>query len=96
MRIEWSEHVYSDLSEILIYYSDIDKEELGYEIINDIFNSAKILLDFPMSGRVGKFNDTRELVNKSFPYITIYRIISHDLIKILTVVHTSRLLPDHL
>lgn len=94
MLIEWSEYAYDDLAEILSYFKETEKEELGYEIVSELFTSTEILAKFPLSGRLGRVSETRELVNQTFPYVIVYRIVSLDKIKILAVVHTSRLFPE--
>jgi toxin ParE1/3/4 len=96
MRIEWSDSAYDDLTEILNYFKGIDNEDLGHEIVNELFISTDPLTDFPLLGRIGRIADTRELVNQLFPYITIYRVVSEDTIRILGVIHTSRLFPEAL
>jgi plasmid stabilization system protein ParE len=96
MRVVWSNRAYNNLFEILTYFADIDEEELGHKIINNLYMATDILADFPMVGRIGRINGTRELINKTFSYITIYEITSTFRIDILTVIHTSRLFPEEI
>ena len=86
MLIIWSDDADNDMAEILAYFSGIDKEEIGLEIVSDIFSSTDRLVDYPLSGRAGRLSNTRELVSNSFPYVVIYRI-SADSIHILGVIH---------
>jgi plasmid stabilization system protein ParE len=94
--IVWSDDADDDLAEIAGYFISIDQQEHGYEVIRSLLRSANILKDSPMIGRDGRIDNTRELINTTFPYITIYRIVSVDVIRILGVIHTSRKFPKEL
>ncbi|MDR2884376.1 MAG: type II toxin-antitoxin system RelE/ParE family toxin [Deferribacteraceae bacterium] len=90
MLVIWSDDAYNDLNEILDYFGSICEEALGRRIVQNLFNATNILAEFPESGRLGRINGTRELINKTFPYITVYTITSNNKVDVLGVIHTSR------
>jgi plasmid stabilization system protein ParE len=92
MLISWSEPAYDDLAEIISYFAGLDREELGREIVRDIVGLADILIDFPLSGRIGRLPDTRELINSDFPYIVVYGVDA-NIVQIMRVIHMSRAFP---
>ena len=51
------------------------------------------LSEFPMMGRPGRVDSTRELVIANTPYIVIYRV-KGSAVEILRVLHASRKYPD--
>jgi DNA-damage-inducible protein J len=57
--------------------------------------SVRNLLTFPMMGRPGRVEGTRELVISGLPCIAAYRI-ERQTIRILRVLHSSRLWPEEL
>ena len=77
---------------------------IGAAVIGIIARSAfkltkltlrKDLKQFPMSGRIGRVGGTRELVIQRTPYIAAYRIHA-DRVRILRILHGSRLWPDEM
>ena len=48
---------------------------------------------FPLSGRPGRVEGTRELVVARAPYIVAYRIVEDDL-EIAAIIHAARRWPD--
>jgi toxin ParE1/3/4 len=53
------------------------------------------LEQFPQSGRPGRIEGTHELVIPGLPYIIPYRIVN-GMIRLLSVIHTSRKWPKEL
>ena len=60
-----------------------------------LVDSTAHLEQFPLSGRSGRIEGTRELVIPGLPYIIPYRLAG-DEIQILSVIHTSRKWPEKL
>lgn len=50
---------------------------------------------FPLLGREGEVEDTREFAISGLPYTIVYRIVSAVELDILTVVHQSKLYPPN-
>ena len=48
---------------------------------------------FPLLGRAGLVEDTREFAISGLPYTIIYRIVSETELDVLTVVHQHQLYP---
>ncbi|MGV3551690.1 type II toxin-antitoxin system RelE/ParE family toxin [Rhizobium sp.] len=57
-----------------------------------IIRRVALLERFPRSGRIGRQQDSRELVVTGTPYIVIYAVAG-DVIQIMHVVHTSQQWP---
>jgi toxin ParE1/3/4 len=53
------------------------------------------LLEYPLAGRSGRLEGTRELVIADTPYIAVYRI-ANDTIRILRILHGARQWPDQI
>lgn len=64
----------------------------GERAITAILNAALLLTDHPRLGRIGRIDNTRELVVPGFPYLMVYRISARRLF-IVGVVHQSRKYP---
>lgn len=95
MRVDWSEQALSDVEEIYGFIAR-DARVFAELFMDRIVGSVEQLADFPESGRVvPEFSrpDLRELIRGS------YRIVYHvgrDVVSIVTVFHTARLLgPEH-
>jgi toxin ParE1/3/4 len=58
-------------------------------VFSRIISAVKRLKDFPLSGRIGQVDGTRELIITGLPYMVIYQVAS-DGVEILRVFHTSR------
>jgi toxin ParE1/3/4 len=57
--------------------------------------AALRLEHFPLSGRLGRIEGTRELVVSGLPYVIPYRVVD-DVVLISSVIHTSRKWPEKL
>jgi addiction module RelE/StbE family toxin len=60
-----------------------------------IANAVARLIDFPESGRLGRVEDTRELVVQRIPFLIAYRITG-EIVRILRVLHGAQSWPDDL
>ena len=96
MLIHWSDSADDDLEKMLDYFREIGSEEVGREIVSNLFDSTDKLITYPLSGRIGRYFNTRELVSTSLPYVIVYRLVSPDIVRIMRVIHTSRLFPEFL
>lgn len=92
VEVRWTPQSIEDIENIAEY---ISKDSMKYSLIQvqDFFEAAEILENYPKAGRVvpelGNRN-VRELI-VGF-YRLIYRIKSNQLVEILTVYHSRRLL----
>lgn len=62
------------------------------EVLDKILQSVRQLADFPESGRIGRVENTRELVIVSTPYIVAYRIKRNE-VQVLALLHGKRRWP---
>jgi len=92
VEVRWTPQSIEDIENIAEY---ISKDSMKYAFIQvqDFFEAAEILENFPKSGRI-----VPELANKDIRelivgfYRVIYRIKNEQLVEILTVYHSRRLL----
>ena len=92
MKIRWSPTAVSDLESIRDYIAN-DSSVSAQKVSNRIKESVNRLMNFPLSGRVGRVAGTRELVIPGSSYIVAYAI-QGDEVKIAAVLHGKQLWPD--
>ena len=92
MRLEWSELAYQDRMDTFQFIAR-DSVKAAARVDDAFDTQAEQLVDFPESGRIGRWPGTRELVISGLPYILVYRVID-DLVFILRVLHGARQWPD--
>jgi toxin ParE1/3/4 len=95
METYWTKPAKRDL-ELIHAYISRDNKAAALKVIKRIYNSVHTqLMVAPLSGRLGRIKNTRELVFSDIPYIVAYRVESEKLI-IVRVLHTSLQWPDNL
>lgn len=94
MKLRWSKRAVLRLASIRDYISN-DNPAVAARVASVIVGAALRLEQFPLSGRAGRIEGTRELVVPGLPYILPYRIVD-DVIQIASVIHTSRKWPEKL
>jgi toxin ParE1/3/4 len=85
MKIRWSPIAVSDLESIRDYIAR-DHPSAAHKVANKIKESVKRLENFPLSGRAGRVQGTRELVVPGTSYIAAYTIQSNEIL-IASVLH---------
>lgn len=94
MKIVWSEPARQDLRDIFTYIAE-DNPNAARTLLNEIKERAVLLQDNPSLGRLGRIEDTRELVLTGTSFILPYRV--KDLqIQILAVLHGAKQWPNEL
>ncbi|HXN31320.1 MAG TPA: type II toxin-antitoxin system RelE/ParE family toxin [Polyangiaceae bacterium] len=93
-RVNWTEQAEFDVDEIMLLIAE-DNPRAAVRVVRDIHATAEQLTVFPMLGRVGRVEGTRELVVLRTPYVMAYRFLS-DEVTLLHVFHGARLWPDEL
>jgi addiction module RelE/StbE family toxin len=92
MKIVWSEPARQDLRDIFTYIAE-DNPNAARTLLNEIKECAVLLQDNPLLGRLGRIEDTRELVLTGTSFILPYRV--KDLqIQILAVLHGAKQWPE--
>jgi toxin ParE1/3/4 len=94
MKLRWSRRAILRLASIHDYIAK-DSPEPAARVAVVIAEAALQLERFPLSGREGRIEGTRELVVPGLPYILPYRIVG-DEVQIASVIHTSRKWPEKL
>jgi toxin ParE1/3/4 len=92
VRLEWSRLALADRDEIFDYI-ETDNARAAVAVDELIAGQVKILLEFPLSGRAGRVDGTRELVISRTPYVAVYRLVD-DTVRILRIIHGSRRWPN--
>ena len=91
MEIEWTKIAQEDFDEIMrsaAGFGSATKRKLASTVEKAIGQIAT----FPRSARIGRSDETRELVLRGFPYVLVYRVTSERL-TILTIRSSARRWP---
>lgn len=94
MKLAWSKLAIRRLASIHDYIGK-DSPEAAVRVAEILIQSGSRLERFPLIGRPGRIEGTRELVIPGLPYIIAYRVV-HETVQILSVIHTSRRWPEQL
>ena len=92
MKLEWSEAARSDRKQIYDYI-DANNPRAAIAVDERIRDSLERLLDFPMSGRIGRVGGTRELVIDRTPYLAAY-LVGDGTVRVLRLLHGAQEWPD--
>ena len=95
MSVKWAISAQKDLLEISQYLLTNEDEKTAELISQKILDSAKILYSFPLSGRIGRIEGTRETKIQRLPYVLVYQC-NDGYVEIVRIFHTSRLFPETL
>lgn len=93
MEIIWMPEAIQDLQSIQAYVAQDSLTQSHKVVTSIVLFTESQLGTFPLSGRTGRVPNTLELVIPKLPYFVPYRI-RNNVIEILRVYHTSRLLPE--
>jgi toxin ParE1/3/4 len=93
MKIVWTQPARQDLRDIFTYIAE-DNPKAARTLLNEIKERAILLQDNPLIGRLGRIEETRELVLTGTSFILPYRV--KDLqIQILAVLHGAKQWPEN-
>jgi toxin ParE1/3/4 len=70
-----------------------DNPDVAPRVIERIRIAVERLREFPMIGRPGRVDGTRELIVARTPYLVPYRV-KGDVVQIITVLHSAQRWPD--
>ena len=91
MKIEWTETAQSHLLHLDTYL--FERSPAGADRLVDRIVAVVGSLDrFPLSGKPGRVDGTRELVVPSTSYIVAYRI-HHEAVHVLAIMHGAQRWP---
>ncbi len=92
MTVLWTAPADADLNQIERYIA-ADKPEAAAEVAERILEATEVLERFPLIGRGGRVEGTRELVDTGTPYILAY-VVRRNRVVILAAIHGSRAWPE--
>jgi toxin ParE1/3/4 len=91
--IEWTEQASAQLDQAHKYIALSNSENVATRITMQILSSVEMLGSFPMSGRPGRVQGTRELVIPNTPFVAAYAI-ERTRIVILALYHGAQKWPE--
>ena len=94
MKSRFSERAIRSLTSIWDHIAK-DDPAAASRVVGAIVEAALRLEQFPLSGRAGRVQGTRELVVPGLPYIIPYRVVD-DVVLVSSVINTSRKWPKRL
>ena len=89
MRVNFTPQARDDLQNIRDWIAQRD-ERVAERIVSRIVQTAMMFGPFPMLGRAGQVEGTREFSVVGLPYLIVYAIASESEVDVLTVLHTRR------
>jgi len=92
MRVDWSARAVSDLQSISNYIEEATSLQSANRITRKIYKAAQSLKSLPGRGRLGRTDDTRELLVPNLPYRIVYRPFGERVL-ILNIVHAKQQWP---
>lgn len=88
MQVRWAGPAVNDFAEIVNYIRG-DSASAAARVAERILGAVDTLQSFPLSGRLGVVDGTRELAVAASPYLVVYRVTEHAL-EILRVRHGAQ------
>ncbi len=92
LKINFTQDAIDDLFSIKAYIAEFDPS-IADNVISRIRQTIMMFSQFPMLGRQGIVEDTREFSVVGLPYVIVYKIASETDIDILTIVHDRQMYP---
>ena len=92
MQVKWVRRALRNLEQAHAYIAQDDSAAAARTIFK-IQAAVRQLSSFPMMGRVGRAEGTRELVIANTSYFVVYRLKGSS-VEILRVLHASRRYPN--
>lgn len=94
MRVNWTKSAINDLEIEANYLSKISPS-IEDSFLEHVESGIDLIKEYPELGRIGRVNQTRELILKKFQYILVY-LVESSYIDIIRLLHTSRKWPNSL
>ncbi|RWX79411.1 type II toxin-antitoxin system RelE/ParE family toxin [Neorhizobium lilium] len=92
MNVNFAPQAFADLVEIHSHISEASPRTAD-RVISRIRQVIEIFQNFPLIGRPGSLEDTREFAVSGLPYTIVYRIVSVTDLDVLTIIHQRKLYP---
>jgi len=92
LNVSFTPQARDDLAAIRDWIAE-DDPRAAERVVSRIIQTAMMFAQFPMLGRPGQIQGTREFSVVGLPYLVVYSIASETEIDVLTVLHTRRRYP---
>ncbi len=93
-KVIWSTEAENDFLEIIQYYMEEVSETFARRLSSIIESKINSLDTFPNRTRIGREENTRELIIDRYPYIAIIKVDEENKeVLILNIIHTSKKYP---
>ncbi len=92
MWVFWTELADEDLDTLVSYVAE-DSVATALTLDAMIRDAARMLVDFPESGKVGRVPNTRELVVARYRCVLVYRLEGEQ-VQILRLIHGGQQWPE--
>jgi len=90
--VKWLRQALKNLEQAYDYIAE-DDGDAAVGVVLKIQAATEQLAGFPMMGRTGRVEGTRELVISGMPYVVIYRVKGNG-VEVLRVLHSLRKYPE--
>jgi toxin ParE1/3/4 len=91
MDLRWTEAAAADLERIAEYLF-AHAPDRAPRLVRAVYEAPETLLTFPLRGRPGKKQGTRELVIARLPWIVVYTV-RNDVIHVVRILHGAQRWP---
>jgi len=92
LNVNFTPQAIADLSEIHAHIAQFDRNAAD-RVLSRIRQVIEIFENFPLLGREGIIEGTREFAISGLPYTIVYWIISASDLDILTIIHQRKRYP---
>lgn len=92
MNVSFTPEAEADLDAICDFISDHD-DQAAAKVVARTLQAIAYLEQFPLLGRTGRIQDTRELSIVGLPYIAVYRIVDPTQLDVIAVIHERQQFP---
>lgn len=93
LNINYTSQAEADLKSIYQYIKNETSKTHADTLITRILQAVRMLESFPLLGRPGKIERTRELSISGLPYFAVYTIPNEYEIDIIAIMHTRKNYP---
>ena len=93
MNVNFTPQARDDLAAIRDWIAE-DDQRAADRVVARIMQTAMMFGQFPLLGRAGLVESTREFSVVGLPYLIVYQVASDTDVDVLTIIHTRRKYPQ--